>query len=32
VHGQPTPFVIAQSKAPPTQLTPQDAILFNQVG
>jgi hypothetical protein len=31
-HGEPTPFVIAQPKALPTQLTPQDSILFDQIG
>ena len=31
-HGEPTPFVIGQPKASPTQLTPQDSILFNQTG
>jgi len=25
-HGEPTPFVIGQPKASPTQLTPQDSI------
>ena len=31
-HGESTPLIIAQPKAPPTQLPPQDSILFDQVG
>jgi hypothetical protein len=31
-HGEPTPFIIAQPKAPPTQLPSQDAILLDQIG
>ena len=31
-HGQSTPVVIAQPHAPPTELVPEDAILFDQVG
>jgi hypothetical protein len=26
-----SPVVIAQSQAPPTQLLPQDAVLFHQI-
>jgi len=31
-HGESTPVVIAQPHAPPMQLAPEDAILFDQVG
>lgn len=31
-HGEPTPFVIGQSKAPSTQLAPKDSIFFDQMG
>ena len=31
-HGEPTPFVIGQPKAPPTQLTPEDSVFFDQIG
>src|ERR1700674_420743 len=30
--GEPTPLVLAQPKAPATQLTPQDSVLFDQIG
>ena len=31
-HGQLTPLVIAQPHAPPMELAPEDAILFDQIG
>ena len=31
-HGEAPPFVIGQSKTSPTQLTPKDSILFDQIG
>ena len=31
-HGEPAPFVIAEPQPPPTQLTPKDSILFDQIG
>ena len=30
-HGESPSVVIAQPKTPPTQLTPQDSILFDQI-
>lgn len=30
--GEPTPFVISQPEPPPTQLSPEDSILFDEVG
>ena len=31
-HREPTPFVIVEPQAPPSQLTPKDSILFDQIG
>ena len=31
-HGEPAPVVIGETQAPPTQLPPQEAILFDQIG
>ena len=31
-HGEPTPFIISEPKAPPTQLTPEDSVFFDQIG
>lgn len=31
-HGQQTPLITGQPEAPSTQLVPQDAILFDQIG
>ena len=30
-HGETTPFVIAQPKAPSAQLPPQDSVFFDQI-
>jgi hypothetical protein len=30
-RGEPTPFVIAQLEAPPTQLTPKNSVFFDQI-
>jgi hypothetical protein len=30
-HGESSPVVIGEPQTPPTQLSPQDAILFDQV-
>ena len=30
-HSKPSPVIISQPKAPPAQLSPKNAILFNQV-
>jgi hypothetical protein len=32
MHGEPTSFVVAEPQTPPTQLSPQDSILFDHVG
>ena len=31
-HSEPAPVVIGEAQTPPTQLPPQEAILFDQIG